>query len=42
LDEARTELGNRPFDLGDWTRFRLLFWCFIECLNMPLVWSCVY
>jgi chitinase domain-containing protein 1 len=25
LDEARTELGNRPFDLGDWTRFRLLF-----------------
>jgi len=29
LDEARTELGNRPFDLGDWTRFRLLFLCFI-------------
>lgn len=23
------KLGNRPFDLGDWTRFRLLFWCFI-------------
>jgi hypothetical protein len=22
-------LGNRSFDLGDWTRFGLLFWCSI-------------